>query len=64
MNVSDIFGQSPAERNAAMRAAGQPTHLGPRLPAAEAPTATSRAKTALDALYAKLPAPKWGKRSA
>lgn len=32
MNVSDLMNVSPAQRNADMRDAGQPTHLGPARP--------------------------------
>lgn len=64
MNVSDLFGQSPTERNAAMRGTGNPTHCGPTDWDADIAQSTRRAFASLAAMKHGQPRPTWGRHNA
>lgn len=64
MNVSDLFGQSPTERNAAMRITGSPTHCGPDNWEHDLATTNDRALAAITAKKNKQPRPTWGRHNA
>lgn len=65
MTTTDYFNATPAAREQMIADARRTrTHRGPANPAAELETVMKRAKASYAARIHKLPAPKWGKRSA
>ena len=64
MNLSEYITTTAPEKAQITQERGWRLHRGPANPAAELETVMKRAKASYAARIHKLPAPKWGKRSA